>query len=63
MNDLRKQIAKQGVATALSYSLVSNAFTSVFLSAAWYGFSLQVRTLETIQYKFVTTLCRLGFDV
>ena len=45
MNALRKRIAKQGIVTALSYSLVSNAFTSVFLGAAWYGFSVQVRTV------------------
>jgi hypothetical protein len=42
LNALRQRVAKQGVATALSYSLVSNAFTSIFLSAAWYTFSAQV---------------------
>ena len=42
LNDLRQKIAKSGVATALSYSLVSNAFTSVAVSLAWYGFNVQV---------------------
>jgi hypothetical protein len=42
MNALRHKLAKQGVATAISYSFVSNAFTSVAVSLAWYGFALQV---------------------
>ena len=45
LNGLRQKMAKSGVATALSYSLVSNVFTSVAVSLAWYGFSMQVRLL------------------
>lgn len=41
LSGLRQKIAKSGVATALSYSAVSNVFTSVAVSLAWYGFSLQ----------------------
>ena len=42
---LRQKMVQSGVATALSYSLVSNGFTSVAVSVAWYGFSCQVRDL------------------
>lgn len=48
LNVLRQKIAKSGVATALSYSLVSNAFTSVAVSLAWYGFNMQVSTIENV---------------
>ncbi|CAB9516571.1 expressed unknown protein [Seminavis robusta] len=41
LNALRQKIQKSGVATAISYSLVSNMFTTVALSLAWYGFSMQ----------------------
>ena len=41
LNALRQKVQKSGVATALSYSLVSNVFTSVAVSLAWYGFSMR----------------------
>jgi len=41
LNALRRKVARSGVATAVSYSLVSNVFTSVAVSLAWYGFSAQ----------------------
>jgi hypothetical protein len=42
VNALRLKLAQQGVATAISYSFVSNVFSSVAVSLAWYGFSAQV---------------------
>lgn len=49
MNEMRQKIAKSGVSTAISYSLVSNAFTSVAVALAWYTFNLQTAGLSPLR--------------
>lgn len=43
-NDLtfKQRLAKMGVATVLSYGMISNLSYAILISLAWYGFSIQV---------------------
>ena len=42
----KQRLAKMGVATVLSYGMISNLSYAVLISLAWYGFSVQVRQNE-----------------
>lgn len=38
----KQRLAKMGVATVLSYGMISNLSYAILISLAWYGFSVQV---------------------
>ena len=52
----KQRLAKMGVATVLSYGMISNLSYAILISLAWYGFAVQVRT-EILQ----SASCRYAF--